>query len=115
VEDVTEREHAERELRRSEARFRTLAAAVPQIVWVARPDGYREYTNAKWYEFTGLSEEESEGFGWVQAVHPDDRAESEAKWRQSVETGEEYEIARRYRGADGEYRWFLGRALPHRD
>ncbi|HUR53080.1 MAG TPA: PAS domain S-box protein, partial [Gemmataceae bacterium] len=115
AEDVTERQRAEREVRMSEARFRTLVTAVPQIVWVARPDGSREYSNAKWYEFTGMTEAESVGWGWADALHPDDRADSEAKWRRTVETGEVFEIARRYRRADGEYRWFLGRALPQRD
>lgn len=115
AEDVTERQRAEREMRLSEARFRTLATAVPQVVWVTHPDGAREYHNARWFDYTGLTEEQSNGWNWLDVVHPDDRAESETKWRHSVATGEEYEVARRIRGADGEYRWFLGRALPQTD
>jgi PAS domain S-box-containing protein len=115
AEDVTERQRAEREVRLSESRFRTLATAVPQVVWVTQPDGGREYHNAKWYAYTGLTPEQSNGWNWLDILHPDDRAESEAKWRHSIATGEEYEVARRIRGADGEYRWFLGRALPQTD
>jgi PAS domain S-box-containing protein len=115
AEDVTERQRAEREVRQSEARFRTLAAAVPQIVWVTRPDGYHEYYNAKWYEYTGLTEDQSVGWGWSGPLHPDDKARAEARWRHSTETGEEYDIEYRFRGAGGEYRWFLGRALPQHD
>jgi PAS domain S-box-containing protein len=103
----------EAELARSEAQFRTLAAAVPQIVWVARPDGGREYYNAKWYEYTGMTEAESLDWGWLAALHPDDRPAAEAAWRRAVGAGFESEY--RVRGADGAYRWFLGRALPQRD
>ncbi|MBA4189587.1 MAG: hypothetical protein C0467_16500 [Planctomycetaceae bacterium] len=105
----------EAELARSEDQFRTLATAVPQIVWVARPDGYREYYNAKWYEYTGLSEEQTLGWGWSQALHPDDKERGESLWQRSIETGCEYEIEYRIRGARGQERWFLGRALPQRD
>ncbi|MCE9561806.1 MAG: PAS domain S-box protein [Planctomycetes bacterium] len=105
----------ETQLARSEDQFRTLATAVPQIVWVARPDGSREYYNAKWYEYTGMTEEETLGWGWSKALHPDDKARGEARWKQSYETGCEYEIEYRMRGADGNYRWYLGRALPQRD
>ncbi len=105
----------EAELARSEDQFRTMATAVPQIVWVARPDGYREYYNAKWYEYTGLTEEQTLGWGWSQALHPDDRERGAALWKQSIETGGEFEIEYRIRGAKGQDRWFLGRALPQRD
>ncbi|WP_439631636.1 PAS domain S-box protein [Gemmata sp.] len=105
----------EAELARSEAQFRTLAAAVPQIVWVARPDGGREYYNAKWYEYTGMAEAETLGWGWVAALHPDDRERTAAAWRRAVAAGTEFEAEYRLRGADGAYRWFLSRALPQRD
>ena len=113
--DVTDRRRADEAVRESEERFRTLAAAVPQIVWVTRPDGYHEYYNPKWYEYTGLTEAESLGYGWSTPLHPDDAARSEARWKQSTDTGEVYEIEYRFRGRDGNYRWFLGRALPQRD
>lgn len=105
----------EAELARSEDQFRTLATAVPQIVWVARPDGYREYYNAKWYEYTGLTEEQTLGWGWSQALHPEDRERGVALWKQSVETGCEFESEYRIRGTKDQERWFLGRALPQRN
>jgi len=105
----------ELQLAQSETQFRTLAAAVPQIVWIARPDGYREYYNAKWYEYTGLTEEQTLGWGWSQTLHPEDRERGEILWKQSVETGRIFETEYRIRGADGRDRWFLGRALPQRD
>jgi len=115
VRDVTEEKHAQQALRESEERFRTLAEALPQIVWVTRPDGWHEYYNRRWYAYTGLSEVESIGRGWAIPLHPEDRARSEARWRQATETGELYEIEYRLRDRNGEYRWFLGRALPVRD
>lgn len=113
--DVNDRVEAEGRMRDSEARFRTLAHAVPHIIWVTRPDGFHEYYNRRWYEYTGLTEEQSLGWGWAGPLHPDDKARAEARWKQSTDTGDEYEIEYRFRGADGAYRWFLGRALPQYD
>lgn len=110
-----DRRRALEAVRDSEARFRTLAQAVPHIIWVTRPDGYHEYYNRRWYEYTGLTEEQSLGHGWAGPLHPDDKARAEARWKQSTDTGTEYEIEYRFRGADGRYRWFLGRALPQHD
>jgi PAS domain S-box-containing protein len=113
--DVTDRFVAETRLRESESRFRNLAESMPQIVWMTRPDGYHEYYNARWYEYTGMNAEESIGWGWSGPLHPEDQARSEARWKQSTSTGEPYEIQYRFRGANGTYRWFLGRANPVRD
>lgn len=113
--DATEQQLAERRVKESESRFRTLAEAMPQIVWTARPDGHREYYNARWYEYTGLSPAESLGEGWPAALHPDDAARGAARWRRSVETGEFYEIEYRFRRRDGAHRWFIGRATAVRD
>jgi PAS domain S-box-containing protein len=113
--DVGDRRRAERALAASEARFRQLADAMPQIVWVTRPDGYHEHFNRRWYEYTGQDAAESIGHGWSRPLHPDDRPGAEARWREAVAGGAPYEIQYRFRGADGKYRWFLGRALPVRD
>ncbi|HLL55052.1 MAG TPA: ATP-binding protein [Myxococcaceae bacterium] len=116
VRDVTERVQWEESLRRSEEHFRMLAEAIPQIVWVTRPDGFHEYYNRQWYEYTGSTHQEAEGEGWNALFHPDDRERARQVWRRSLSTGELYEIEYRLRRAsDGEYRWFLGRALPLRD
>ncbi len=109
------RDAAEHASRQSEERFRTLAEAVPQIVWITRPDGFHEYYNQRWYDYTGMSAKESIGWGWSLPLHPDDKVRSEARWNKATSTGEPYEIEYRFRAGDGSYRWFLGRALPVRD
>ncbi len=114
--DITERKQAEQALRESEARFRQLADTVPQMVWVTRPDGYHEYYNRRWYEFTGVPDGSTDGEGWNGMFHPDEQAMAWARWRHSLATGEPYEIEYRLRHHSGEYRWTLGRALPiHND
>jgi PAS domain S-box-containing protein len=113
--DVTDQRRMEEQLRESEGRFRNLAEAMPQIVWMTRPDGYHEYFNSRWYEFTGLTAEQSLGWGWSGPLHPDDVERAKARWQQSTDTGQPYEIEYRFRRHDGEYEWFLGRAVPVRD
>jgi PAS domain S-box-containing protein len=113
--EISQKLRDEKAIKESEARFRSLAESMPQIVWVGRPDGYLEYINPNWYHYSGLTEEESLGWGWLDAVHEDDRVRSEKRWQHSTKTGADFEITYRLRGADGEYRWYLGRALPQRD
>jgi len=95
--------------------FRQLAEALPQIVWTARPDGVQDYLNQRWFEYTGLSIEESLGDAWMRAFHPDDLPEHEARWRHSLATSEPLEVEKRCRRLDGVWRWFLVRAIPVRD
>lgn len=114
-EDVTERLLAERALRASEAQFRTIADAMPQIVWSTLPDGYHDYYNRQWYEFTGMPAGTTDGEGWNGMFHPGDQARAWEVWRRSLATGEPYEIEYRLRHRSGEYRWVLGRALPVRN
>lgn len=99
----------------SDARFRVLADAMPQMVWSTLPDGFHDYYNARWYEFTGAPSGSTDGEGWNDMFHPNDQARAWALWRRSLETGEPYEIEYRLRRADGVYRWTLGRAAPLRD
>jgi len=114
--DLSEQQQAERDLEASERMFRELADALPQIVWITRPDGYHEYYNQHWWTYTGLSYEEAKGAGWNLLLHPDDRQRAIERWRHALESGEPYEVEYRFRRAsDGQYRWFLGRALPLRD
>jgi PAS domain S-box-containing protein len=113
--DVTERKCAEEALRESEQRYRALIEVSPQFVWLARADGYNTYFNQRWYDYSGLTREETEGFGWVQAVHPEHRDRAVDLWRQSLATGNEVIIEAPVRRADGQYRWHLARGLPIRD
>jgi PAS domain S-box-containing protein len=112
--DITEQKRSEQALRESEQRFRFFADLIPQLVWSTRPDGYHDYYNRRWLEYTGLSYEETEGAGWNAVLHPDDRKRAWQRWRHSLDTGEPYSIQYRFRRHDGEYRWFLGLALPLR-
>ena len=96
-------------------RFVTLADAMPQMVWSTLPDGFHDYYNARWYEFTGVPEGSTDGEGWNGMFHPDDRERAWGAWRHSLATGEPYEIEYRLRDRAGDYRWVLGRALPMRD
>jgi len=113
--DVTEQRRVAEALQDSERKFRSMAEAMPQVVWTARPDGYRDYYNSRWFELTGLSFEESKAEGWVAALHPEDRERGREAWRRSVATGSHYEIEYRFRTQEGSYRWYIGRALPIRN
>jgi len=107
--------HTRAALAESELRFRTLADTMPQMVWSARPDGHNDYFNARWYAFTGVAEGATDGSGWAEVFHPDDRDHAWSLWRDSLANGEPYQIEYRMRRHDGIYRWVLGRALPIRD
>jgi len=94
--------------------LRHLANGLPQIVWVARPDGSHEYYNRRWYEFTGR--QSSDNRSWSDLFHPDDMARTDQAWAEALSSGNSYEIEFRLkRASDGAYRWFLGRALPYRN
>ena len=99
----------------SEQRFRTLADTMPQMVWSTQPDGFHDYYNARWYEFTGMPDGSTDGEAWNGMFHVDDQDRAWARWRHSLATGDPYQIEYRLRHRDGTYRWVLGRALPIRD
>ncbi|ESQ79407.1 hypothetical protein AEYBE204_10395 [Asticcacaulis sp. YBE204] len=105
-----ERSRVSRELRDSEQRFRDMADSINQMIWVTRPDGYHEYYNRRWYDYTGVPQGSTDGEGWNDLFHPDDQARAWERWHHSLVTGEPYEIEYRLRRADGVYRWALGRA-----
>ncbi len=114
--DITERKKNEVALRESEARFRQLADSMPQIVWTARPDGYIDYYNERWYEFTGFPRNEFGQSSWEPILHPDDVQRCVETYFGCVREGKAYQIEYRFkdRARDG-YRWFMGRGLPIRD
>ncbi|MGH8018164.1 MAG: PAS domain S-box protein, partial [Opitutaceae bacterium] len=115
IEDMTERLQLDQSIRRSEERFRALTAASAQIVWTADAGGQIEEDSPSWRAFTGQTLEEWRGWGWLDAIHPDDRASAKKAWKQSVARGSICETAYRLRRADGVYRWTAVRAVPVAD
>ncbi|HZI19618.1 MAG TPA: PAS domain S-box protein [Pyrinomonadaceae bacterium] len=113
--DVTGRKEAEEQLREREGRYRALADAMPQIVWTARPDGYFDYFNRRWFEYTGRGYEETWGWDWQRVLHPLDGERLLRAWATCVETGRDLSVQARLLRADGQYRWHLTRAEPMRD
>ncbi|WP_237438157.1 sensor histidine kinase [Alteraurantiacibacter buctensis] len=114
AQDEEELTSARNALRESDLRFQTLADAFPHMVWSTLPDGFHDYYNARWYEFTGVPEGSTDGEGWNDMFHPDDQERAWARWRHCLETGDPYEIEYRLRHRSGRYRWVLGRAMPMR-
>jgi PAS domain S-box-containing protein len=114
--DITERKRIEAALLASEARFRQLADAMPQIVWTARADGAPDYYNERWYEFTGFDRGTREGLSWEPLVHPDDIQNCRDSWNEAVRTGNEYRMElRMWDKHEHRWRWFIARALPVHD
>jgi PAS domain S-box-containing protein len=97
------------------SRFQNLLDLSPQVVWFGRPDGYITYCNPYWYEYTGLSEKETLGYAWTDAIHPEDRDHVVDSLREAAQKGENYEVELRLRGKDESYCWFLARGRPGRD
>lgn len=113
--DISDRKQTEAALRDSELRFRTLADTMPQLFWVVRPDGYHEYCNQRWHDYTGLTLEQVRAKGVHSILHPDDRSQTITAFEEALRTGTMFTIEQRLRRAsDGEYRWYLSQALPLR-
>ena len=114
VHDISDRKRAEEALRKSEQEFRSLAEAMPQIVWATRPDGWNIYFNQQWVDYTGMTMEESYGHGWNTPFHPDDKQRAWDAWQRATQHNEPYSLECRLRRADGVYRWWLIRGAPMR-
>lgn len=113
--DVTEAATAMAALRESEQRFEAIVNSIDQMIWSTRPDGYHDYFNQRWYEYTGVPEGETDGADWETVFHPEDRAEAWARWQESLATGKPYHVEYRLRHRSGTYRWVIGRAQCVRD
>ena len=110
-----ERRMAEEIAHRSEKELLDVIEAIPTMAFTTLPDGGSVWANRQWVDYTGLSVEETSGAGWQSTLHPDDVDEHVTRWQQSLVSGEPFENEARHRNADGEYRWFLVRAVPLRD
>ncbi|MBL9149594.1 MAG: PAS domain S-box protein [Phycisphaerae bacterium] len=113
--DITDRKRAEQALRESEARFSNLANTAPAVLWVTDPDGSATFLSRGWHVYTGQSDEESLGFGWLNAVHPDDREESSRIFLTANRKHEAFDLRHRVRRADGEFRWVMDSGRPRFD
>jgi len=112
---LRDREEALRDAERAHERFRFMAESMPQKIFTTTPAGDTNYLNRQWMEFTGLSVEQLQNWGWIQVIHPDDLDANVRNWRHSVETGEPFLLQHRCRRADGVYKWHLSRAHAMRD
>jgi formate hydrogenlyase transcriptional activator len=99
----------------SETNLRRVIDTIPTLAWCNSPEGPNEFLNKRWHEYTGRSHEESTGWGWQAAFHPEDVPPLMKKWRELLASGEPGEIEARLRRHDGVYRWFLIRVEPFRD
>jgi PAS domain S-box-containing protein len=110
--DITERHAALEALQESERRFRNMADHAPVMIWVTDADGECTYLNRQWYEFTGQSEHEALGRGWLAATHPDDRVEAAATFADATRRRVAFTLDYRLRRRDGVFRWAVDAASP---
>jgi PAS domain S-box-containing protein len=113
--EIEERKHVEAALRESEERFRTMANAMQQLAWIARADGYIIWYNKRWYDYTGTTAEQMEGWGWQSVHDPALLPKIMEQWKTSIAQGTLFEMEFPLRGADGRFRQFLTRGVPIKD
>jgi len=113
--DITARVGAESAVRESEEKLRLLADTIPQLAWMARPDGHIFWYNRRWYDYTGTTAEEMEGWRWQSVHDPSVLPEVLARWHESITRGDPFDMVFPIRGADGQFRPFLTRVNPLRD
>jgi len=113
--DITERKISEKRLRDSEERFRTMVNSIFQLAWMGRADGFIIWYNQRWYDYTGTTPEQMEGWGWQSVHDPARLPEVVARWTESIALGKPFEMELPLRGADGRFRLFLTRGIPLRD
>ena len=112
IQDITARKRAENALQESEERFRTLADNIPQLCWMANPDGGIFWYNKRWYEYTGTTLDQVEGWGWQSVHDPEMLPQIMERWKDSIATGKLFDMVLPLRGSDGIFRPFLTRVMP---
>ena len=110
--DVSQRRRDEAALRESEEKLRLLADTIPQLAWMARPDGHIFWYNRRWYEYTGTTPEAMEGWGWQSVHDPEVLPQVLERWQRSIASGEPFDMVFPIKGADGHFRPFLTRVNP---
>lgn len=110
--DQSRLKETEMALKQSQAEFFQLADAIPQMAWMTRADGYVDWFNQRWYEYTGTTQEDCLGWSWTKCIDPNELNRVKAAWDKSIATGERVDIVAPIRAADGTVRPFLTRALP---
>ncbi len=113
--DITERKETEAAVRESEAKFRQLADTIPQLAWMADAEGWIFWYNQRWYEYTGTTPQEMEGWGWQSVHDPAELPNVLARWQASIASGKPFDMVFPLKGADGKFRQFLTRVAPFRD
>jgi len=114
--DISRRKRTEQALKKSEALLADIVESVDQLIWSTRPDGYHDFFNRRFYDYTGTAVGSDDGDEWARLFHPDDRERMFERWHHSLATGELYEIEYRLWHAEShDYRWVLGRAHPVSD
>jgi PAS domain S-box-containing protein len=112
LQDITDKLEIRKAEVEKENYFRRLTDAVPAIIWITRPDGYCTFLNKNWYDHTGQTKQEAEGFGWLNATHPDDKEEAGRAFLEANKNQEYFSVAYRLKNKDGEYRWVMDSATP---
>ncbi|HXZ85555.1 MAG TPA: PAS domain S-box protein, partial [Myxococcota bacterium] len=113
--DVSEEKRAEEALRHSVQIYRAIGDSIDYGVWLCDPDGRNVYASPSFLRLVGLSQEHCSGFGWVDALHPDDAERTIAQWKECVRSGREWYVEHRFRGVDGLYHPVLARGIPVRN
>jgi PAS domain S-box-containing protein len=113
--ELAEHKRIEEALRASEEKFRTMADHIAQFAWMTDAAGSAVWYNRRWFDYTGTVPEEMQGWGWQSVLHPDHVERVMVRFRRCLDAGEFWEDTFPLRGRDGEYRWFLSRAVPIRD
>jgi PAS domain S-box-containing protein len=114
--DITDRKTAQAALLESEARFRQLADTMPQLVWTARPDGYVDYYNQRWYEYTGFGRDVFGDASWESILHPEDVQRTHETYHDAITSGQAYTVENRLLDRKAKrWRWFVVRAVPVHD
>ncbi len=115
VVDVTEQVKARKKIEENELHLQNLIDAVPAMIWIANKDGESIYLNKNWYKYTGQKTEEAKGFGWLDALHPDDREKTRQKFNEANKNHTGYSVSFRLRSVNGGYRWVMDKGSPKYD